>query len=352
MSDQSWMLMQENLVITRNAISLQESVGGQEHLSSQGGTQADLFGPEVLHAKASQSLEKVKEKTIADTSGLSSLISSESAILQQSLVNKLQQLLDMGGLTIYKATLKQKATPQQRVYCHLGLSGHRTKGTDSSSQQSAWATPVAQPANGSWEQFLERKRKSVERGHSLGISLTDTQMQAKSIDVSAWPTPILSDMKDRGKWDDQAVQRRIRIGKQVPLSSLVQTTSPWPTPTHHNAKEGGYAGEIKRNTIPLGAMKHIVAWPTPQAMDSARGPIRSLQNGQRIDKKGQRFGLSLVTAATLASGQIPQSSTVETESTVPSQLNPRFSLWLMGYPIEWAYSGEQVTRLSHKRQQK
>lgn len=302
MSDQSWMLMQENLVITRNAISLQGLVDGQEHLNLQGGIQTDLFGPDLHHVNLSQSLEKEKEKTIADTSGLSSLISSESASLQQSLENRLQRLSDMGGLMIYKATLKQKVTPQQRVYCHLALSGHRTKGTDSSLQP------------------------------------------------SSWPTPILSDMKDRGKWDDQAVQRRIRIGKQVPLSSLVQTTSPW---------------------------------PTPQAMDSARGPVRSLKNGQRVDKKGVKFGMTLVTAATLSpwttptlddttqrknkyaqggsslsyqssqvSGLNPQSSTAGTESTAPSQLNPRFSLWLMGYPIEWAYSGEQVTRSSHKRQRK
>lgn len=35
-----------------------------------------------------------------------------------------------------------------------------------------------------------------------------------------------------------------------------------------------------------------------------------------------------------------------------SQLNPRFSLWLMGFPIEWGYCGEQVMPLSRKSQQK
>jgi hypothetical protein len=53
-----------------------------------------------------------------------------------------------------------------------------------------------------------------------------------------------------------------------------------------------------------------------------------------------------------ASGKIPTPSTAETENIAPSQLNPRFSLWLMGYPIEWAFSGEQVTPLSRKRQRK
>jgi hypothetical protein len=49
---------------------------------------------------------------------------------------------------------------------------------------------------------------------------------------------------------------------------------------------------------------------------------------EQVDPKSQEI---------YASGKIPQSSTAETESTAPSQLNPRFSLWLMGYPIEWAY---------------
>jgi hypothetical protein len=40
-----------------------------------------------------------------------------------------------------------------------------------------WATPVANPAGGTPEQFLERKRKTVEKGNSMGISLTDLQMQ-------------------------------------------------------------------------------------------------------------------------------------------------------------------------------
>jgi hypothetical protein len=40
-----------------------------------------------------------------------------------------------------------------------------------------WATPVANPAGGTPEQFLERKRKTVEKGNLMGISLTDLQMQ-------------------------------------------------------------------------------------------------------------------------------------------------------------------------------
>lgn len=46
-----------------------------------------------------------------------------------------------------------------------------------------WATPVAQPANGSPAQFLERKRKSVAKtGKSMGIVLSDLNMQVQELE--------------------------------------------------------------------------------------------------------------------------------------------------------------------------
>jgi hypothetical protein len=50
-----------------------------------------------------------------------------------------------------------------------------------------WGTPVANPANGTPEAFLERKRKSIERGSKMGVSLSDLQMQAVH-NLSGWPT--------------------------------------------------------------------------------------------------------------------------------------------------------------------
>ena len=43
-----------------------------------------------------------------------------------------------------------------------------------------WGTPLAQMANGTPEAFLERKRKSVERGSQMGISLSDLNMQVQA----------------------------------------------------------------------------------------------------------------------------------------------------------------------------
>lgn len=206
-----------------NAIFSQESEDGQEPCSSPGGVQIDLFGQEALHVSLSRQQEKEREKMMSDTSGRYSLILLESAVLQLSLANKLQQLSDMDGSMIYKKTLKQKATPQRRVYYHLAASARTTKETGFSSP------------------------------------------------LSAWPTPTTRDYRDTGDLDKSRYRKD---------------------------------GKERLDTVPRIA-----------------------------------FG-------------VEKPSTAETESTAPSQLNPRFSLWLMGYPIEWAYCAERVTLSSRKSARK
>ena len=88
------------------------------------------------------------------------------------------------------------------------------------------------------------------------------------------------------------------------------------------------------------------SWPTPS--------VRDYKDTGNLDKS--RFRKSGKerhdTVPRVAFGTAPPLSTAETANTVPSQLNHRFSLWLMGYPIEWAYCAERVTPLSRKRQRK
>jgi hypothetical protein len=242
-----------------NVTSSPESVDGVERSSSQDGVQTDLFGLEALHASHFPQPGKEKEKTTSDISGPSSLISSASANLQQSLESKLRQLSDMDGSTIYKLTLKRKDTPQGRSYFQLAASARRIKESVSSS----------------------------------------------------WPTPVASDNGERGTFDSGSVQRRMEKGKTIDLSMMVHS-----------------------------------AWPTPAARD-----VKGVSGSGRQEKKGNPSD-TVPNAAATVSGLNQKSSTAETESIAPSQLNPRFSLWLMGYPIEWAYSGERVTPSSRKRQQK
>ena len=196
----------------------------------------------------------------SDTSGQSSSISLASANLQSSLESKLRQQLEWAGSTIYRQTWKTKATPQGWQYCQLTSSVPRTKETDSSTQQNAWPTPAARDFKGQ-----SGAGRQERKGHP-----TDTLPNAA--EVSGWPTPMTADNRDRGSFDDPAIQRRLTIGKSIELSMLV----------------GSITGESQ------------------------------------------------------------QQYSAEMGSTVKYQLNPRFSLWLMGYPIEWAHCAERVTLSSRK----
>lgn len=116
----------------------------------------------------------------------------------------------------------------------------------------------------------------------------------------------------------------------------------WPTPSTRDHKGGYRGGRIRNGKISLDTLDvvaQLTPWATPNVMDSMKP--RSEEALNRAKKVG---GCSNI------KDQVP--FTAETENTAQSQLNPRFSLWLMGFPIEWAYCGERVTRLSRKSRRK
>jgi len=185
------------------------------------------------HASLLVQQEKIKGKQMTDTYGHISTGSLESLSLTQSLVNKLKEQLSTDGSMIYKQTWKKKATPSGIVYWAHIASTPRTSGkgcigwltpstiaVNERSQESTkkraeqrlktgrtslspgnlaeqatmycrWATPVAQPANGSPGDFLRRKQESVARGAKMGMCVSDIQMQAKL--TAGYMTPKASD---------------------------------------------------------------------------------------------------------------------------------------------------------------
>lgn len=128
-------------------------------------------------------------------------------------------------------------------------------------------------------------------------------------------------------------------GHQADLPTVVQTVG-WPTTTtmDHIPREklrpsrtatgrtGGYIAEV------------LAGWATPAATEARQG----YQDRSR-GKKGSQESLTTQVVNALR-GTTSESSSAETESTGASRLNPRFSHWLMGFPIEWELCGERVTR--------
>ena len=78
---------------------------------------------------------------------------------------------------------------------------------------------------------------------------------------------------------------------------------------------------------------HLAGWPTPMAGTPA-------QNGNNAagNNDASRATVAAVTGLT------PTGSSAATESTAGFQLNPRFSLWLMGFPTSWHDAGVSALR--------
>jgi len=164
-----------------------------------------------------------------------------------------------------------KITPWRRRFCQLAPLTRRTAETGFG----LWGTPLAQHANGTPEAFLERKRKSVAKtGRSMGIVLSDLQMQAKAL----WPTPQARDH------------------------------FPAHNPEYIAAKkaQGHGMSNLNDNVMEL--------WPTPTAITDTGGAALCKWGGTRSREKLRQ---------------------AVTSQELNGALNPAFPCWLMGYPTEW-----------------
>jgi len=115
----------------------------------------------------------------------------------------------------------------------------------------------------------------------------------------------------------------------------------WPTPnvpnggqsiSHAELKGGTYYHKGKKVQVGLEAAAKMTGWPTPTGQDNNQ--VAGVGAAERHPKRGTTIGGAV------------RLSPAQTEK--PDALNPAFSLWLMGYPIEWASCGARVTRLSRK----
>jgi hypothetical protein len=96
--------------------------------------------------------------------------------------------------------------------------------------------------------------------------LSKTSGDGLATAVAKWPTPQASDNRPRATANSTV--RRMELGKQISLEAAVKF---WPTPTAHNAKEGGYPAELMRNTPTLAAqaggslnpmwVEWLMGWP-------------------------------------------------------------------------------------------
>jgi hypothetical protein len=126
---------------------------------------------EATHASHSATPENAEDMPTNATCGLKCSDLCESSRLLGLLEKTLKATLPSDSMKSLM-TWRERVTPRGRSYFQLVPSVRRIR----ESGFLLWPTPVAQPANGTPEMFLERKRKAIAKGSKMGLCLTDLQL--------------------------------------------------------------------------------------------------------------------------------------------------------------------------------
>lgn len=285
-----------NSETTPNAISSPESPVGRMRLHSLEYQTCLEFGQEAAHANPFRAPAKDGDTKTSGTFGRHSQTSSASANLQSSLENRLRQNLDVNGSPEYSLTWKRWDMPSRVPICALRASARRTSGKGFTGLD-GWATPT--------------ENKLTEQSR-------DNRCLARDCHVAGWQTP-------------KAVTGEYQNGPNGKVFLNLEGEAKlagWPTPNVDDANNA------TRDSGQFQSLTRAAGWATPTVQDSANNAGQS---------QFSRNSLPLNCEATLVvSGTEANGTTAATGSNGAFRLNPRFSLWLMGYPDAWASCAEQA----------
>lgn len=345
MSEASKKSSQGNSLDSANAISSPDLESGPTRSGSQDGPMTDLFGREVAPVRPSRVREKERGLMTLATSGRLGLDSSASADLQRFLESNLMTRLDTAGSTLFNLTWKARRTPLGRRYLERAVSGRRT----SVSVCTSVPTPNT-PSGGP-------NTKSTAT-HTGGMDLDGAAM------LAAVPTCKASDGQGgRTTKTEGGGNSHLDVTARLATVPTPMAGSP-ATETYNAAGNNDYS----RRIVELAGVS------TPQACspNSLRGrgqdPEKRKAGGHAVNLQDQ---VTLATCATPKSedsqcagshrgspdtlhsqAQLADSGQTATGGTGATanigQLNPEYSLWLMGLPIAFSNSVDTAMRLFRK----
>lgn len=259
--------------VLRSATSSPELASGLIPCASPDGLTINQSGPVPVRASLSARQAKEMGLLTSGTYGPTSSISSASADLSMSLANRLQQVTQTHGSTLYKLTWKEWDTPSGLCRLRQRASVLRT----SESELTRWPTPTCNT----------NPQPETPRG---------LQNLAGAVKLSGWPTPTTID------------------NNQV-------------------AGQAAAANAPNRGTT-LGGAVRMAGWVTPTSRDwkDSAGMTAQRDGKERLDQLPRQSYICGPLRLTVF-GEMRTGSFVEMGNGV--QLNPAHSRWLMGLPHVW-----------------
>jgi len=249
---------------------------------------------------------------MSDTCGLLFTDSSPSAVLQRVLESRLRARMDVSGSPEYSLTWKRWAIGQREPICALRASARRT----SASGCIGWPTARAEDS------------QSAGMRHSWVVADTLT---ATARCVQGWQTPNAMDVG--------AINRGGDRNHELLLGGQVKSVQGWPTPNLCERGPESVTSKAARGSGGVGLQtvaQTVAGWATPVVRDHRN----SAGDGTNPRDLPRQCG----TLADSSSAESLPDREARARCGGEPPLNPLFSLWLMGYPVEWASCGERATR--------
>lgn len=162
------------------------------------------------------------------------------------------------------------------------LDRHKTDMSTPSEMESCtlagWGTPLSNHANGTPEDFLRRKRESVERGNSMGVTLSDLNMQVQAWTPVGWASPSSRDWKDSPGMATEATNPNGSLRKRVvQLPRQAQLAS-------GQTSESFLAQTAKRGVLDAAFSRWLMGFP--ETWDEASPNWESWQEVQEVIASG------------------------------------------------------------------